>query len=104
MSSKVKPLTVHLPLRALLILAVCACGLAAHFIFEGLAPVDGQTGFDLAAQAGHTHPACEDCEDDFVFSSPGHLPVELFFTQPVPQASARSFHPLISPLLPPPNA
>lgn len=104
MSSKVKPLTVHLPLRALLILAVCACGLAAHFIFEGLAPVDGQTGFDLAAQAGHAHPACEDCEDDFVFSSPGHLPVELFFTQPVPQASARSFHPLISPLLPPPNA
>ncbi len=69
MSSKVKPLPVHLPLRALLILAVC--GLSVYFIFEGLAPVDGQTGFDLAAQAGHAHPACEDCEDDFVFFIPG---------------------------------
>jgi hypothetical protein len=104
MSGKVKPLPVHLPLGALLILSVCACGLAAHLTFEGLVPVNGQTGFDLAAQAGHAHPAWEVCKDDFVFSSPDPLHVKVFFNQPVVHASARSFHLSISPLLPPLNA
>jgi len=51
MSSKVKSVAVHLPLAALLILDGCACSLAAHYIRAGLAPSDGRTGFDRAAQA-----------------------------------------------------
>jgi len=51
MSSKVKSLAVHLQLAARFILDGCACSLAAHYIREGLAPSDGRTGFDRAAQA-----------------------------------------------------
>jgi hypothetical protein len=77
MSSKGKPLAVHLPSDVLLKVAVCACYLTPHLTFKGLAPVDGQTGFDLAAQAGPAHPACEFCKEDLVFS-PDTLQVEVF--------------------------
>jgi hypothetical protein len=104
MSSRDKTSPVLLPLRVILVLVICICSLAVHFIAEGLSPVDGQTVFELTAQGGHAHPVHEHSEDYFVFSSLGRLHVEHLPTWPVSQAPARSLSVLISPLLPPPNS
>lgn len=86
----------------ILVLVICACSLAIHFVAEGLSPVNGP-GFDLVSDAGHTHPVHEHSDDSFVLggaisSSFEHLPA--FLSCP----SARgAFSLSISPLLPPPN-
>jgi hypothetical protein len=92
-----------LPLRVVLILAVCICGLAVHFVAEGLSPVAGAPGFDLAAQGGQTHLVHEHCEDNFVFLSPTRLTVEHVVMHLASPAATGAFSISISPLLPPPN-
>jgi hypothetical protein len=87
----------------LLILAVCVCSLAVHFIAEGLAPVPISPGIGLAAQEGLAHLVAEHCEDNFFFPFQVHPPVKhpAAVLQAALATGAPSF--LISPLLPPPN-
>jgi len=99
-----KPPTHRLPLRLLIVLAFCACGLAVHFAAEHLGPVNSPFTFDLAQHAGHPHAEQEPGEEVFVFPALTRL-----FTDPlpVPPSSLRTARPAslpLSPLLPPPNS
>jgi len=104
MSSTAKAAPVHLPLRVILILAVCACSLAVHFLAEGLVPAQGQFMLELFGQGGEVHSVHEHSEDHFVFSLQGSFPVARLFMPAPALAEARSCSVLISPLLPPPNS
>jgi hypothetical protein len=103
MCNTAKAASQGLPLFILLILAVCVCSLAVHFIADGLAPVTISPGFDLAALGGFEHPFDEHCEDNFIVPFQTHSSIEQPATamQAAPATGAFSFP--ISPLLPPPN-
>ena len=68
--------TRHLPLHILLILAICVCSLAVHFVAEGLAPEVTGPRCNQDTQRGHVHLVDEHCEDYFIFPFLNHLPVE----------------------------
>jgi hypothetical protein len=86
----------------ILVLVICACSLAVHFVAEGLLPVDGP-GFDLVTNGGHAHPVHEHGDDYFVLVCPNSLPLEnLSAFLPYPPENG-VFLLSISPLLPPPN-
>jgi hypothetical protein len=104
MCGKDKGASLRLPLHILLVLAVCACSLAVHFVAEGLAPEVAGPGCNQDTQRGHVHLVDEHCEDYFIFPFLTHLPVEqiaAFFQSAL--ATGALFFP-ISPLLPPPNS
>jgi hypothetical protein len=94
-----KPPTRRLPLRLLIVLAFCACGLAMHFAAENLGPLNSPFTFDLAQ-----HAEQEPGEEVFVFPDL----TRLFTDQlPVPPSSLRTARPAslpLSPQLPPPNS
>jgi len=94
----------HLPLHILLILAICVCSLAVHFVAEGLAPEVTGPRCNQDTQRGHVHLVDEHCEDYFIFPFLTHLPVEQIaaFLQSALATGAHFFP--ISPLLPPPNS
>gem|GEM_PF-2342075 len=103
MSGRVRSTPLHLSMRVLLLLSICACSLAVHFIAEGLEPGSGQPVYELAGQAEHAHSIHEHSEDHFIYSFLGvSSPVNLFLPTLLPRAS-RSQSLSISPQLPPPN-
>jgi hypothetical protein len=104
MCSRDKTISLHMPFYILLILVVCACNLALHFVAEGLAPVTGGPGYDLSTQGGQAHPVNEHSEDNFIFPSLTCLSADHpeAALQSIVATETRSFP--ISPLLPPPNS
>jgi hypothetical protein len=104
MCSMDKTAALHLPQYILLILVVCACILAVHFVAEGLAPVPGEAMFDRVAQGGQAFQVDEQSENNFIFPSLTRLPFEppAAPLQCVVAFEAHSFS--LSPLLPPPNS
>ena len=95
----------HLPLRVIIVLVICACSVAVHFVAEGLAPVaGGAPGFDLAEQGGHTHLDYEHCEDNFISPFLTCLPVEHTVARLPSAVATCAFSLSISLLLPPPNS
>jgi|WetSurMetagenome_2_1015567.scaffolds.fasta_scaffold1821179_1 hypothetical protein len=103
MCNTAKAASQGLPLYILLVLAVCVCSLAVHFIADGLAPVAINPGLDLAALGELAHLCGEHCEDNFIVPFQTHPSIEHPATamQAAPATGAFSFP--ISPLLPPPN-
>ena len=104
MSGKDSPPRFRLPLGAILVLALCACGLAVHFVVEGLAGLAGPSAFELAARGEQMHPLQEHCDDGFVFPLLVRLPADHTLAQPASLGAASAFSLSIPPLLPPPNS
>jgi hypothetical protein len=86
-----------------LILILCVCGLAVHFVAEDLAATGRTPGWDLLAQTGHTDDAHEDSEDHFIFPLVTHLPIEHSAVHLVFLVSSPAFSFSLTPQLPPPN-
>jgi hypothetical protein len=84
----------------LLLLILCTCSLAVHFIAEGLGP--GLLSLGMTGQAGHALPFNEHTQDLFIYSFLGaSLPVYLyFFTMMVKITHSKLFS--ISLQIPPP--
>lgn len=87
----------------ILIILLCVCGMAVHFIAEGLAPACGVPGVDLMAQAGYAHGIHEHSEDHFVISPLTRLLVEHIAVCLAYPAAPSAFSFSLSPQLPPPN-
>lgn len=104
MSSRDRLSPLRLPSRVIIVLIICGCSLAVHFIVERLAPVDGQMVLQLTAHGGYMHHHHEDSEDHFVLPSLGPLHIERFLTCPAYLEPPYSLSALVSPILPPPNS
>jgi hypothetical protein len=59
--------SLRLPLPFLLVLVVCVCSLAIHFVAEGLAPVAGGPEINRAGLVEQAHLLIEHCDEDFIF-------------------------------------
>ncbi len=102
MSSKDEPALLRRPLRLLIILIVCACSMAVHFVAEELGPVAGIPGSNLTAQSGDAHLFQDNCEDNFVFPLQIGQPFENVVAHVESMGVTRAFSYSIPPLLPPP--
>jgi len=87
----------------LMVLLLCVCVLAAHFIAEDLLPAGGIPTLDLSAQSGLADSLHEHSEDHFVFPLLTHPPVDLSAFHLGDPDSSAAFGFSISPQLPPPN-
>jgi hypothetical protein len=87
----------------LLILLMCVCGLAVHFIAEDLMSFNGISSLDLFAQAGLADGTHEHSEDHFVFPCITRLPIVHSTGHLVFRMSSNAFSFSLSPQLPPPN-
>lgn len=87
-----------------LILIICACSLAVHFIAEGMESGNGHLFLEASSgAAGHTLTFHEQSDDLFIYSFRViSSPVYLFLHTRLPKIS-RSQSLSISPQLPPPN-
>jgi hypothetical protein len=103
MSSKDKHSPLHLPSTLLIILALCAFGLIIHFVAESLEPAMPMVVLEITGQGGHSHPVCEEPEDDFVFPPSEAAYSRSYFIPIIAGTIAELSSRSISPLLPPPN-
>jgi len=103
MSKMGKSSSVHLPLRFVLTLAICACGLAVHLFAEGLSLFSFQPVFEVAQHSEQPWPVHEPCEDDFIVPSQGNSHCECLLTPIARLVTTSAESVSISPLLPPPN-
>ncbi len=103
MSGKDRSAPLHVSIRLLLLLTICTCSLAVHFIAEGMVPESGQPISEMTGQMGHPQQVHEHSEDNFIYSFLGVSSlVVLFLPRLLPRVS-RSQSLSISPQLPPPN-
>ncbi len=88
----------RLPLAALLVLLLCALGLALHPLAEGLSPAPA-----LPADGSHPLADQDPCEDDLLSPVPARTAITgtLAASIPVEAPGGSSF--CLSPLLPPPD-
>ena len=94
---KVSP---SLSLIATLILLLCACAVAVHFIAEGFTLAAGETGFDLVAQEGYAH---EHSEDHFVLPFSIRLEIKYTAIYVISPLISHAFSFFLSPQPPPPD-
>jgi len=104
MSGKGKLLLRGSPIRVFLVITICVCSMAIHYIGEGLLLPGVQLGSEIAGEGGSFHSSHGDSEDNFVFPSITPMQAETLVFHPHPTISTAAFTYCISPLLPPPNS
>ena len=87
----------------LLILILCACSVAVHFIAEGVAPSSNRQGLDLVAQEVCSEADHEHSEDHFLFPILTEAPAEFSALIVISTLTSRAFSFSLCPQLPPPN-
>jgi hypothetical protein len=90
-------------LGVILILAVCACSVAAHLVADGLITQAEGPGFDFAAERVGDDFEHEHADDHFIVLAMGLQELEYFLAPLTPCLQCCSLSVYISPLLPPPN-
>jgi hypothetical protein len=94
----------RMPLRVILVFAVCICSLVVHLAAEGLSPAAENPVLEVAERGEHVHPVHEHCDDHFILPLLGCLPAEHATVPLQPPAAVAALAFSISPLLPPPNS
>jgi hypothetical protein len=87
----------------ILVLVICTCSLAVHFVAEGWASQAELPSFDMAVDGGDLDPDHEHLDDHFVFRSVSFRGLESSLAALIPQSRLHPFSVCISPLPPPPN-
>ena len=93
----------RLPLRVVLVLAICACGLAVHVFAEGLSLLPSQVVFEVTQHSEQPHPVHEQCDDDFIVPSLSSDHYERLLTPMAWLVKMLSTSVSISPLISSPN-
>ena len=103
MSGRDNCMPARISLRAMLLLALCACGVAVHFAGEWQLIAAGGSEPDPASRAGNGSLVEEHCEDQFIIPDTAAAPVQSIVAIQLTIQNSRAFTMSMPPLLPPPN-